>query len=456
MEPAKAHPLLVPAIAAAQFVSPFMFSGVAVALPAMGTDLHAGATSLGLVETLFLAGSVALLLPVGRLADASDKRTLYKLGMLSFGLLSLLIAVFSSVPVILLLRFLQGVASAVTAATGPAILADVVPPERRGRAYGLLLGAAYAGLTLGPICAGFLIELWGWRAVFWVGGALVLVGYLVMQVLLRSAWRRPKPGAVHLPSSALVVASMLFLAIGCSTLRMGALGYACLACGIALAAGFLFWQRRLPQPLLNVEVLMRNTVLRNALLVQVLLYTNAFSAVFMVSIYVQVVLEQSARTSGHVLAIGSLLMAVIAPLAGTLSDRYRASRVARFGVAVALSSAVMAMTLGERSGLLFVVLMLALQGVGFAFFSSPNMTMIMNSVPPERISIASALAAQARSLGMMMGMLITAAAISVYIGDEPLERNPVLFVHTMHTTFLILAALSLLALVLSLQRTRAA
>jgi MFS family permease len=111
-----------------------MFSGVAVALPGMGTDLGAGATSLGLVETLFLAGSVAFLLPIGRLADAGGKATLYKLGLLSFGVSSLAVAFFSSIPVILFLRFLQGVTSSATAATAPAIVADLVPPERRGAA----------------------------------------------------------------------------------------------------------------------------------------------------------------------------------------------------------------------------------------------------------------------------------------------------------------------------------
>jgi MFS family permease len=443
--------LLVPAIIASQFAGPFMFSGVAVALPGMGTDLGAGATSLGLVETLFLAGSVAFLLPIGRLADAGDKATLYKLGLLSFGVSSLAVAFFSSIPVILFLRFLQGVTASATAATAPAIVADLVPPERRGAAYGMMIAAVYAGLTLGPVCAGFLIDHWGWRAVFWAGGALAVLGYLAIRLFLPSAWRRPQPGAVHGPSTFLIVAAMLLLALGCSTLRIPFLGYGCVAAGLALTAAFILLQRRLEQPLLNVEVLMRNTVLSKALLVQLLLYTQAFCSVFMVSIYMQVALGESAKTAGQVLAIGSLLMALIAPLAGTLSDRYRAVFVSTVGVAIAFGSALFAVTLDEHAGLVRVALMLAVQGIGFAFFSSPNMTTIMNAVPAHRRSIASALAAQARSLGMLAGMLITAALVSLYIGDQPLEHDPLLFVRTMTTAFVVLAALSLTALGLSLK-----
>src|SRR5689334_19777068 len=151
------HPLLVPSIAASQFTVPFMVSAVAVALPPMGADLHAGANALGLVETLFLAGNVAALLPAGRLADAGDKASIYKLGLLCFALLTFLVAFAPSMPVLLALRFLQGVAASLVAVAGPALVATAVPPERRGRALGTVIGAIYVGLTFGPICAGFLI-----------------------------------------------------------------------------------------------------------------------------------------------------------------------------------------------------------------------------------------------------------------------------------------------------------
>jgi hypothetical protein len=80
----------------------------------------------------------------------------------------------------------------------------------------------------------------------------------------------------------------------------------------------------------------------------------------------------------------------------------------------------------------------------------------MNAVPAQRRSIASALAAQARSLGMMTGMLLTAAVISIYIGDQPVDREPLLFLRTMSTSFIVLAAISLAALLLSLKKSESA
>lgn len=247
------------------------------------------------------------------------------------------------------------------------------------------------------VCAGYLVAFWNWRAVFWAGGALVGLGYVAIQLLLSSRWRPVPYAAVHLPSTALFAAAMLALAFGCSTLARPLLGYACVAAGVTLSLGFLALQRRLAQPLLNIELLARNTVLGRALLVQLLLYTQAFCSVFLLSIHMQVVLGETATSAGHVIAVRSLLMALIAPLAGALSDRLHASRVAAWGVAIAFASVLFAVTLDEASSLLHVAAMLALQGIGFAFFSSPNMAIVMNAVPAERRSIASALAAQARS-----------------------------------------------------------
>jgi predicted MFS family arabinose efflux permease len=285
--------------------------------------------------------------------------------------------------------------------------------------------------------------------VFIAGGAVVLLLLAPIHFMLPAAWRRPAPRAVHVPSTVLVSAAMLALVGGAATVREGAIGYGAMALGLALLAAFLFLQRRVAQPLLNVEVLARNRVLRNALLVQWLLYCNAFGTTFLLSLHMQSVLGHSPNTAGQVLAVGTLLMAAIAPLAGILTDRTRPARIASLGVAIALAAALAATQLGAGSHLLFVALVLAVQGLGFAFFSSPNMTMVMNAVPPDRTGIASALSATARSLGMVSGMLIVAALVSLNLGHAPVGADPARFVATMQLSFWILAALTAAALVLS-------
>ena len=450
--PATRHSrFLVPTIIAVQFIQPFMVSGVTVTLPPIGIDLEAGATSLGLLETLFLAGSVAALLPAGRLADASDKATIYKLGLVGFGLTSLLVGMLSSVPAMLVVRFLQGAVAALVAVTGPALLADVVPPERRGRVFGGMIASIYVGLTLGPMIAGLLIDAWGWRAVFFVGAGTLLAARIAASWTLPSKWRSPAPGSVHLPSALVMALAMLLFVLGTAFLRAGAPGYILLGAGLALGALFVGMQRRVARPLVDVDVILRNVPLRNALIVQVLIYTNAVCGAFLLSIYMQVTLGQSARLSGQIIGLGSVLMAFVAPFAGILADRYRPGPIALAGVAMAALGALMLTALDANANLVLIAAALAVQGVGFALFSSPNMATIMNSVPREQASVASALVAKARSFGMLAGVAIAVAIISLYLGNDPVDREPLRFVGPMIASFWVLAVLTLAALAISLR-----
>jgi MFS family permease len=453
-ETATQNRVLVWVLIISQFAPPFMFSGVAVLLPQMGADLQAGATSLGLIETLFLAGQLSFLLPVGRLADAADKRTLYKIGLFAFAFFSLAIGLLSWLPGILTIRFFQGVTSAVFATTGTAILADLVPAKERGAAFGRAIGAVYVGLTIGPIVAGYLISLWGWRSVFIFGAAVLFVGAVMVQVMMPSGWKRPE-NVVHKSSTGLMLATVLSLVAGTAALREGQFGGPLIVFGILLGIVFVLVQKRVDRPLVDVRALMANRPLRGALLIQMLLYMNAFTSIFMMSIYMQVTLGHQAQTSGQVLAVGSVIMAVMAPIAGSLSDRYSPNRISTIGVSLVMIMALLALTLQNTSTLVLVIAVLVLQGLGFALFSSPNMALIMNSVPPTQVGMASALSAKARSLGMMSGMLVTGLLISLEMGNDPVEQHADRFIVVMHSVYAILAGLSALALFLSWRRTRA-
>ncbi len=451
-EPAEGERRLVAwVVIAAHFAGPFMFSAVAVALPTLGAELSAGASDLGLVETLFLAGSVAFLLPVGRLADVGDRRTLYRGGLAIFGLASLAIAASGSMVLILVLRFVQGIAAAVISATGPAILADLVAPARRGRAYGLAIGVTYGGLTLGPLVGGALVSAWGWRAVFVGGAVLLLAAYVLVRRFLNSSFELPPAGALHLPSVGLVVTSVIAVVFGAALLDEPLKGVPLIVCGLVLGVLFVAWQARLPAPLLDVQALIENRVLRGALVVQALLYMSAYASLFMMSLYLQAALGRTPALAGQVLALGTVLMAVFAPLAGILADRLRPALLASFGVGSVLLSSLLAVGLGPDSDMRAVVAVLAAQGVGFAFFSSPNMTTIMNSVPDSAVGGASALGATSRSAGMISGMLVTSVLLALALGDVPVASAPLRFVEVMHTAYSLLAGAGALALLVSLR-----
>lgn len=445
------HRWLVAAIVAGQFGPAFMFSGVAVALPSMGHELGMSAIDLGLVETTFLASGTAFLLPAGRLADQSGRRSLYRWSLLAFAAVTLLLGIVASGPAVLLLRFLQGVASAFFSAAGPALLVELVPPERRGRVFGAVMGAAYVGLSLGPLVAGELVAHGDWRWVFFAGGVWILLGALPVWALLPPRWRRPGTW-VHVPSFLLLLVGTAAVVAGTAGVFGGAGSIASFAGGVAALGVFARWQLALPEPLLDLRELGANGLLRRALGVQLLLYLNAYCSIFLLSLYLQGTQRLAPTCAGAMLALGSLVMACVAPFAGRLADRVRPHLVAGAGVLGIVASSIAGTTLDGGAPLWRVALVLVLHGIGFGLFSSPNLAIVMGALPHERGGVASALAAQARGLGMFAGMAVTAAIVALWFGARPVADDPARFVTVLRTSYAVLVGSSLLALAITLRR----
>lgn len=444
------------AIVFAQFGPAFMFSGVAIALPHMGAELAMSATSLGLVETTFLASSTAFLLPAGRLADIAARGAIFRFSLIAFGLLSLLIGFVDTGWVVLLLRFLQGLTAALSTAASPALLADLVPPERRGRILGAMMGMAYAGLAFGPLAAGWIIEALGWRSVFYVGGAWILLGGIPALFQVREKWRRPTSG-MHWPSVVLIVSGMISVVAAVSAGERNQSPWPWTVAAFVLLSGFVRYQKRIAEPLLDLGQLGGNAVLRSALLVQLLLYLNAYCSIFLLSLFLQVGKGLEATTAGLWLATGSVVMAFVAPSAGRLADRWQPQRVTGLGVVGVLASSLLGFQLGADSPAWQVGLILGVQGLGFGLFSSPNLSLILGSLPRERGGFASAIAAQSRGIGMFTGMAVTSALIASQFGARTIAEDADAVVVIVQRAYVVLLATSAVATLLAVRtaRTRA-
>ena len=432
--------MLVYIIALSQFAFAFMFSGVAVTLPAMGTEFAAGGVALGLVETLYMGTSAALLLPAGKLADATDKNTLFKVGLLVFTVSALAIGFMPSISTIIGLRFVQGAGSALLAATGMAILTDYVPPERRGQAYGISIGAIYVGLGAGPLIAGLITEHFGWRWVYFVSFVPLLGCYVWTHISLKSQWRAPR-APIDIRSSAIIAAAVMALIFGSAILGQSLLGYGLIALGLGLGVVFFATVEKSKNPLLNLSEVRANRQFSAALVTQFLVYSAALSTYFLFSIYLQAVRGFGAETAGFFLVVGPVLMAVIAPISGRLADRYPPHLLAGSGVGCVLASTVLAARIEADTSLAYVLVILAVQGVGYALFSSPNMAIIMNSVTRDKISVASALAAKMRALGMVFSMIIVTVILSLQIGTDAVVTRQSEFVTVMVLSYVVFAGL---------------
>lgn len=441
---------LVYVIALTQFAMPFMFSGVGITLPLMGVELHASAVALGLVETGYLGAAAAFLLPVGRLADATDKKMLFKIGLLGYGLLTLSIGFASHPSIVIALRVIQGIFGAMVMATGMALITEVVAKENLGKAMGLSIGAIYAGLAAGPFIGGVITSSLGWRWVYYLTALVLLLSFLLTHSLMKSQWKRPQIAFDWL-GSLVVIGIIICLISGSAILDETLWGGVLLIIGLVNIPLFFWLEKKVKQPLLRFDRLRANSILSHALLTQLLMYSGSFGMTFLYSLYLQEVKALSAQQAGQILVIGPILMALTAPLFGRLADRIPPTNITLAGMLSASTSLIMATQVGVDTSLMYICTTMILQGLGFAMFSSPNMALIMSSVSPEHYSMASALASKTRYLGMVISMIIITLLMSTLIGAGTIRGSLGSYLAVMQFAFATFSVLSLIGVMLMIK-----
>ena len=448
MSEKKPQILILVFVAMSQFSSAFMHSIMGVTLPSIGSDLDASGVELGLAESIFMGTAAALLLPIGRFADVTDKNTLFKRGLLALGITTFAIGFQPSIESVIGARFFQGVAAAFLTATGMAIVADIAPRNRLGQMLGLAIGATYVGLAVGPYFAGLVTTHLGWRWVFYLAATPPILSYLLSCATLKSQWHAPKK-SVNLTNSALLFFSIMAFIAGAAMLKQTVTGTALIALGVFLGALFIIAEHRSADPLIKVEEVVANRALSQALVIQFLIYCGTIGTTFLLSLYLQYIQGNTPETTGNLLVLAPVVMAIFAPLAGRVADRMSPRRLSALGAASILCSLVLAALITERTDVGLIIAIMVFQGLGFAMFSAPNIALIMNSVSPEERGLASALSAVMRTLGMVISMFIVTAFLSIQLGDGTIGDRPGEFLSVMSWSFIIFAVLTAFGVVLA-------
>jgi MFS family permease len=218
---------------------------------------------------------------------------------------------------------------------------------------------------------------------------------------------------------------------------------------------FLRQQAQSRYPLLDVHLLRENRVFALSNLAALFNYAATFGVTFFLSLYLQYVKGMSPSQAGMVLILQPVVQTIFSPFCGRLSDRIPASLVATAGMALCALGLAVAATLQADSPLTVIYLLLVLLGLGFALFSSPNVSLIMGSVEPRYLGIASGLNASMRTLGMMTSMMIITLVFAYLMQDQPvtLATRPQ-FLASMRLALLLFSALCVIGIGCSLGRIK--
>ena len=435
----------------ANFLTPFMGSSVNIALPVIGTEFAADAIVLSWIPAAFLLAAAMVAVPFGRIADIYGMKKVFIYGVILFTVASLLSALAASAEALILFRIFQGIAGGMIFVTGLAIITSVYPANERGKAIGINIATVYIALSLGPVLGGIMTHALGWRSLF---AAMVPLGILILVVAFRKLhgeWAASRGERFDLTGSVVYSLSLAMLLYGFSILP-GLLGFLLVVLGIIGFAGFVRFELRVESPLLNVR-LFRNQTFAFSNLAALINYSANWTVGFLLSLYLQFIKGLDPQSTGLVLVAQPVVMALFAPIAGRLSDRFPVQRLASLGMAFSTIGLFIFTFVTEDSSIAVVSGGLVVIGLGFAFFSPPNTTAIMGSVEKRFYGVASAMVSTMRLLGQMLSMGLVLLVFALFIGNVRITpvQYPALL-RSIHTVFITCTGLCFVGIFVSLAR----
>jgi MFS family permease len=477
-------------ISIGSFMTPFDASIVAVALPAMGADLHLSYSQGLWAQAAYLLVTSVLLIPAGRVADSRGPARYYLLGMVIFAIGSAVAAVAVGGTSMIVGRCVQGVGGAFVFSTAPAIVTAAFPPEERGRALGLNTMVVYLGLTLGPVVGGLIVTHVSWRWIFLINVPIALVALVLGWTLIgierrdrqsaQSVARSPVPtatgsGAVIAGQEALARPSRHVDVLGAVLLGGGLAalfvpltfsplwGWAdgktigLLVTAVVLLGAFVVVEDRVPDPMLDLDLLRKNRVFASANAAVLIAYMGIFGVTTLTAVYLEIVQGRSAQEAGLLLLAQPVVMAVLSPFTGRLSDRAGSRVLATLGLVVLTGGMVQLAFIS--TSVARVLPALATVGLGMAIFSTPNISAIMGSVDRSQLSLAAGFQSTMRFTGQGISMAILGAIAAyqlgadgariIFLGEAGSPASAAAFGEGFHVAMLVGAALTLVGAIIS-------
>jgi EmrB/QacA subfamily drug resistance transporter len=436
------------------FIAPFMANSLNIAIPSIHTEFGGSQFQLNWIVTSYLLSSAALALPFGRLADLVGRKKMFTLGIFLFSLTSLACSFAFSLYSLILFRLFQGIANAMVYGTAMAILTSVIPQHERGKALGINTAATYIGLSLGPVLGGVICRYLSWRGIFLFGFTMDMVILMLTLLKLQGEWKGSEGERFDSWGSLFCVSGIALLLLGLSNLTAASSYILISLTGIVLLAIFLGHEMKTPSPLMPIKMLRKNTSFIFSNLATLINYSATFAISYIVSLYLQLVLGLDTTVSGLILLSQPVVMAVLSPITGRLSDKIEPKILASLGMGITTMGLFLFGFLGANTPIVLVILNLFLVGIGFAFFSSPNSNAVMSSIEKTYYAIASSTLGTMRLLGQTLSMAIVSIVTSVNIGKLNLTSSdyPVRFLLSSRICFIVFTILCFLGIFASLAR----
>lgn len=388
-----------------------------LALPHIGADLALSPTQELWVTDIYGFMIAGFLITMGTLGDRIGRRRLLLVGAAAFGVASVVAAYAASAEMLIAARALLGIAGATLMPSTIALATTMFPqPRQRTLAVSVLMSCFMAGMAIGPLVGGLILELFSWGAVFLLGVPVMILLLLTAPALLPE-YRDSNAGRIDMPSIGLSLAAVLPVVYGLKDAAAQGLGPApVVAVGVGLCFGTAFVRRqhRIDSPLLDLDLLRSRTVAAALALVMFVTFTMGGVAL-LVNLYLQQVEGLSPLSAGGWLVPPALATLGAMMTAPALAARFGAARVLAAGLAFAAAGLAIVATTPAEGGLVQLIIGYSVTFAGVGPAGSLGTDLVVGGAPEEKAGSAASVSETTGELGIALGVaLLGSIGLAVY------------------------------------------
>jgi EmrB/QacA subfamily drug resistance transporter len=395
---------------------------VNVALPSIQRDLAVGLSELEWIVTGYALTFAALMLTGGKLADLLGRRLVFVVGLAIFTVASLACGLAESGEFLIGARIVQGVGAALMNPATLSIISATFPPSQRGTAIGIWAGVSALALAIGPLVGGLLTEHIDWSWIFFVNVPVGVLGIVASFLFIDESRDTSAEQRLDLPG--LLTSGIGLFALTYGLIEANSYGWtsarivgAFVLAAAALAA-FLILERRQRLPMLDLS-LFRSGTYTGANLVVLLVALAMFGVFFYVSLYLQNVLRYSAVEAGASFLPMTVLIILLAPVAGKTSDRIGSRWLMTAGMALLGIQLLYFSRLGTDETFWSLLPALLIGGVGMSLTMTPSAAAAVRAVPVDKSGVGSAVLNAFRQVGGSMGIALMGAIVAARLDTPP-------------------------------------
>ncbi len=397
--------LILFTVLSATFMATLDGSIVNVALPDMSAKLNVSMAGIEWVVTSFLITIAATILIFGRLGDIKGKTKVFRFGVVFFTLGSLLCGFTNSLPVLVAARVIQAIGAAATMATNQGIITQVFPQNERGKALGVLGTFVALGAMAGPPIGGMIVSAMSWKYIFLINVPIgIVVFILTIKIFPKSNTMLNEKLDVKGAFLFTVATILLFGAI----VQGQTIGYnnpiMISAFVIAIIAFIVFIriEGQMELPLLQLKIF-KNSLFSISIICAFISFVAISASNIILPFYFQDSLKLSPASTGFFMMVSPIVLAVVAPFSGYLSDKVGSEILTLIGLVLTSLGLLLISTLNETSSIIMLMMYIVIMTIGNGMFQSPNNSLIMSTVPKDKLGIAGSVNALTRNLGFVMG-----------------------------------------------------